>query len=90
MLLPDTDAESAAIVAEKLRLATRRQNVAGVAVSASFGVATYPDHGPDPARLLRLADRALYAAKRGGRDRVELAPVERPTILPVAAPHQIS
>jgi diguanylate cyclase (GGDEF)-like protein len=90
VLLPETDADGAATAAEKLRLATRRLNVAGVALSASFGVAAFPEHGQDSAKLLRQADRALYAAKRGGRDRVERAPVERPVILPVNSTERIS
>ena len=40
-------------------------------ITASFGVATMPDHGSEPALLLRAADRALYAAKAAGRNRVE-------------------
>jgi len=73
VLLPGTDAIGALSVAEKLRVATHRLNVGGVSVTGSFGVATFPDHGPDAARLLRLADRALYSAKHNGRDRVEQA-----------------
>jgi hypothetical protein len=40
-------------------------------VTASIGVSTYPDDATDPDHLLRTADRALYAAKQAGRDRVE-------------------
>ena len=39
--------------------------------TASFGVAVLPDDAGEPEHLLRLADRALYAAKNAGRDRVE-------------------
>jgi GGDEF domain-containing protein len=42
-------------------------------MSASFGVATYPTDADDTDDLLRLADRALYLAKKLGRDRVERA-----------------
>lgn len=41
-------------------------------VTASFGVATFPDHAADAARLVRSADRALYQAKAKGRNRVEM------------------
>ena len=37
-------------------------------ISASIGVAFYPDDAQDPAMLLRNADKAMYAAKRGGRN----------------------
>jgi diguanylate cyclase (GGDEF)-like protein len=39
-------------------------------VSASIGVALYPDDGDVPQRLLRNADAAMYEAKRGGRNAV--------------------
>jgi diguanylate cyclase (GGDEF)-like protein len=43
----------------------------GVTVSA--GVAAFPAHGKTNSELLRAADAAMYAAKRQGRDRVEVA-----------------
>jgi len=42
-------------------------------VTASVGVAAFPEHGKTTAELLRAADAAMYAAKRRGRDRVEFA-----------------
>lgn len=39
-------------------------------LTASFGVAAYPDHGKTSDELIRMADSALYAAKRAGRNRV--------------------
>jgi diguanylate cyclase (GGDEF)-like protein len=44
-------------------------------VTASFGVAAYPDHGRTAEALFRAADQALYEAKRAGRDRVITATV---------------
>ncbi|HEX8375872.1 MAG TPA: GGDEF domain-containing protein, partial [Geminicoccaceae bacterium] len=75
VLLPDTGVEAATLVAEKLRAAVGAVRLAGVreGLSASLGVATFPDHASEPETLLRLADRALYLAKKRGRDRVELA-----------------
>jgi diguanylate cyclase (GGDEF)-like protein len=67
VVLPDTDAEAALSVAEKLR-----RHVAAapgpVRVTCSVGVATWA--GETPEALLQRADEALYAAKQGGRDRV--------------------
>lgn len=83
-LLPDTDAEGALEVAEKLRAAISTIKLPRVerAITASFGVAIHPDTAGDAETLLRLADRALYAAKNAGRNRVELAGSEQP--VPVA------
>lgn len=39
-------------------------------ITASFGAATYPEHGRTVEALFRAADEALYDAKRSGRDRV--------------------
>ena len=70
ILLPDTSLEGAAIAAEKLRAGISRVSVPGVdaGLSASFGVAVFPTDAPDPAKLLRTADRSLYAAKARGRN----------------------
>jgi EAL domain-containing protein (putative c-di-GMP-specific phosphodiesterase class I) len=38
-----------------------------VRIGASIGMACFPEHGPDISTLLRNADSALYAAKKGGR-----------------------
>jgi diguanylate cyclase (GGDEF)-like protein len=73
-LLPDTDRTGAFEVAEKLRRAIERTDISGVgSVTASLGIAVLPDDAAEPEFLLRKADRALYAAKARGRNRVELA-----------------
>jgi two-component system, cell cycle response regulator len=47
-----------------------------ISITTSVGVATLPLHGKTPADLIAAADKALYAAKHGGRDRVVSASTE--------------
>jgi diguanylate cyclase (GGDEF)-like protein/putative nucleotidyltransferase with HDIG domain len=70
LILPDSDAEDAFVLAERLRSALAGEFAEdSVAITISFGLATYPEHGETAASLLRAADEALYAAKDSGRNR---------------------
>jgi diguanylate cyclase (GGDEF)-like protein len=74
VLLPDTNRSGAVEVAEKLRRAVEQTEMRDIGnLTASFGVATVPDDAAEPEQLLRKADRALYAAKARGRNRIEVA-----------------
>jgi diguanylate cyclase (GGDEF)-like protein len=74
VLLPDTDIPAALNIAERVRAAIAEMTLPGtdLAVTVSIGVAVFPAHASTPDRLERLADAALYVAKRQ-RNRVELA-----------------
>jgi len=78
VLLPGASLESAKAKAEALREAIAKLELTHrgrrVEVTASFGVAAFPEHGSEGPELLRAADQALYTAKRTGRDRVVAAP----------------
>jgi diguanylate cyclase (GGDEF)-like protein len=75
--LAETDGEGALHAAERIRRAIEEHhfNLDGpsVGVTVSIGVAMAPEHGCDIETLMRAADRALYRAKAGGRNRVVLA-----------------
>ena len=75
VLLPDTEIDGAVEIAERLCAAIAEISLpgSGASVTASIGVAGFPDHASTLDRLERLADAALYVAKRQGRNRVELA-----------------
>jgi diguanylate cyclase (GGDEF)-like protein/putative nucleotidyltransferase with HDIG domain len=71
VVLPHVDERGALVTAERLRRAVRARlsTPDGRALSASFGIASFPKHGDDPEVLLDHADQAMYAAKHLGRDR---------------------
>lgn len=74
--LPYLDAKRARIAADRLRCRLKGQSVhAGrnmeVQLTASFG-ASQLDGSRSPEDAITLADKALYCAKQGGRDRVEI------------------
>jgi diguanylate cyclase (GGDEF)-like protein len=75
LVLPGTDVSIGIHIAERVRAAIADITLPDidVSVSASLGVAGYPDHASTLERLERLADAALYVAKRSGRNRAELA-----------------
>jgi diguanylate cyclase (GGDEF)-like protein len=71
IILPQAGEEGALVVAERLRSRIERTEVPGVGfITASLGVATFPLHASSRELLVTTADRALYQAKRTGRNRV--------------------
>jgi diguanylate cyclase (GGDEF)-like protein/PAS domain S-box-containing protein len=70
VLLPQTAEPDAVLAAERFRVQIAASPFAGISVTASFGVSSIRMGASDPHGLLDQADQALYAAKRGGRNRV--------------------
>jgi diguanylate cyclase (GGDEF)-like protein len=84
VLLPETDLAEARAAAERLReaIVQRPAPTAGgtIGVTISIGVAEVDAAMTDPADLMKRADAALYAAKRAGRNRVEVAAISEPLV----------
>ncbi len=74
VLLPETNEESAAVWADRMRIALASQRVssggAWLQITGSFGVAQRYEDTQTPEQLVDQADQALLCAKRTGRDRI--------------------
>ena len=74
VILPQTGEEGALAVAERLRSAVEEHAfpLTGAGnITISLGIGCFPRDGATLSQLIATADRALYRAKRGGRNRVE-------------------
>jgi diguanylate cyclase (GGDEF)-like protein/putative nucleotidyltransferase with HDIG domain len=64
LLMPETNTEQAETAAERLRAALEADHfLRAHEVTASFGIATFPDHGPTQEEILMVADSGMYLAK---------------------------
>ncbi len=78
LILPKTGIEEAAARAEWIRAGFFEAHGEEAEVTLSLGVAAWPRDGRSALELIDAADRALYDAKNGGRDRVAVAaPITR-------------
>ncbi|HTZ45858.1 MAG TPA: GGDEF domain-containing protein [Jatrophihabitans sp.] len=89
VFLNDLNLDEAVVVAERTLTRVRGLVIAGqspdsakLGLTASIGLAAYPQHGQELTDLLEAADLALYGAKRAGRDQVGLPPHSRPAVNP--------
>jgi diguanylate cyclase (GGDEF)-like protein len=82
LALPETGRTSGIEVAERVRRRISRMRIPleaeggePIAITVSMGVASLPGDGDDARSLMAAADRALYLAKQGGKNRVEAPPL---------------
>ncbi|HEY9788563.1 MAG TPA: diguanylate cyclase [Candidatus Obscuribacterales bacterium] len=77
LVLPEVNTEGAAVVAERLRRTLMQEVITHdeieIRVTASIGIASFPDDAQTQQTLLDLADKALYLSKRMGRNQVHTA-----------------
>ncbi len=79
ILMPDTDSEQAYDIAENVRrdvaILDTLKNMGGkfTQISTSQGLAAFPEHGRELKIIREAADKALYTAKEGGRNKVVTA-----------------
>lgn len=78
LILPEVDPAGVLDRMETLRQSIEKLSLSldGTAlpsISASIGISIFPHHGKDPQQLIKMADEAMYQAKRGGRNRIVMA-----------------
>lgn len=82
IVLPDTGIELAGTVAERIRekIAQHSFNAGRnlkLSLTASFGVASFPEHASSPHQLIACADTAMYEAKAANKNCVRFSPLLR-------------
>jgi diguanylate cyclase (GGDEF)-like protein len=79
VVLPETDAEGAFAVAERIRAGVAElpfataEGAPPVHKTISVGVASYPVHARVQGKFIEAADKAMYAAKHAGKNKVMVA-----------------
>lgn len=91
IVLPETDVGGAWEVAERTRSAIAAtpfliEEVGGIPLSASLGVATFPEHGDAAESLVHAADRAMQSVKKAGKNATGIAAVASGRVTPGRRP----
>jgi diguanylate cyclase (GGDEF)-like protein len=78
VVLPETPPSGALVIAERLRKAIEEHHFLAsqglsAQISASFGIASYPDHALTPEGLIQKADQAMYRVKERDKNGIEVA-----------------
>lgn len=93
IILPETVAEEALIIAERIRQTAEKHHFEGAggdreSLTVSIGIAQYPIHCSDRTSLLLASDLSLYQAKAQGRNKVVIYDIDTPG-LPQADPYKL-
>ncbi|HSF25439.1 MAG TPA: sensor domain-containing diguanylate cyclase [Blastocatellia bacterium] len=83
LMLPETGAKAALQMAERVRAHINSYRFSGgigatIHLTASFGVASFPEHAAEVEKLIELADSAMYEAKEQNKNNVRLAATSHP------------
>ena len=78
VVLPTADASAAVSTGQRIRQALKNHRFLSdrglsIRISASLGIACFPEHGSTPQDLIQKADQAMYSVKEKGKDAVEMA-----------------
>jgi len=78
VVLPETPPSGALVIAERIRKAIESHHFLqdqglDARISASFGIASYPDHALTPEGLIQKADQAMYRVKERDKNGIEVA-----------------
>jgi diguanylate cyclase (GGDEF)-like protein len=89
-LLPETDCQGALTVAEEMRRtiaeATLDYEGTPLSIQVSIGIACFPRHGQQLARIMKNADKALYRSKHNGKNQSRVYQQEEEEGLQAASP----
>jgi diguanylate cyclase (GGDEF)-like protein len=94
IVLPDTGTELAGVVAERIREKIKWYQFTGgrrlkLTLTASFGVAAFPEHASSPQQLIACADTAMYEAKAAHKNcvRFSAGPLQNPKVARTEGPN---
>jgi diguanylate cyclase (GGDEF)-like protein len=78
VVLPETPPSGALVIAERIRKAIEAhaflaEDGLNAHISASLGVASYPENGLSPEALIQKADQAMYRVKDRNKNGIEVA-----------------
>lgn len=74
VLLPGVDSKGGEIFAERIRKSIETEEIDKIGnITASIGLATFPEHSEEIDELIELVDHSMYESKRNGRNRITVA-----------------